>query len=119
MNQFKKLELYKQYMEAAGVNKDTAFPPLWRIFWRIGIKIPPPIFLGFLLNLLIFVGCNCLLYILITWVFRIFGGNDQTLKQPLFMLGITLSMAVPAAYQQYELAKRHNLGSWVSFTGAP
>jgi hypothetical protein len=43
MTQSSKLDRYVQQMADAGVGKSTAFPPLWRFLWRIGIQAPPPI----------------------------------------------------------------------------
>jgi membrane associated rhomboid family serine protease len=30
-----------------GVGAYTAAPPLFRLFWALGLKVPPPLFLGF------------------------------------------------------------------------
>ena len=34
-------------LQARGVNPYTTAPPLFRLLWRVGIQIPPPLFLGF------------------------------------------------------------------------
>jgi Family of unknown function (DUF6404) len=30
-----------------GVDSDTAAPPLFRLFWKLGLHLPPPFFLSF------------------------------------------------------------------------
>jgi hypothetical protein len=30
-----------------GVGSYTVAPPFWRLLWRLGLKVPPPFFLGF------------------------------------------------------------------------
>jgi len=30
-----------------GINQYTAAPPFWRFAWKLGIKLPPPYFMGF------------------------------------------------------------------------
>jgi hypothetical protein len=35
-------------LEATGVSQYTIVPPVFRLFWAIGIEIPPPLFMGFL-----------------------------------------------------------------------
>jgi hypothetical protein len=30
-----------------GVSSDTAAPPLFRLFWKLGLEFPPPLFLRF------------------------------------------------------------------------
>ena len=32
-------------MDAAGVPSGLSQPPLWRLLWRLGVKIPPPLFM--------------------------------------------------------------------------
>lgn len=33
-------------MDAAGVKPGLSRPPLWRLLWRLGVEIPPPLFMS-------------------------------------------------------------------------
>ena len=35
------------FIESKGVRRSTAAPPLYRLFWRMGLKVPPPLMTGF------------------------------------------------------------------------
>lgn len=47
MKEHEKLEAMYRHMDALAVPRATAFPPAWRLMWRIGWHVPPPLFLGF------------------------------------------------------------------------
>lgn len=42
-----KIDAAVAYLKARKVGGSTAAPPLWRLFWALGIHVPPPHFLGF------------------------------------------------------------------------
>jgi hypothetical protein len=119
LTQSSKLESYKKHMAAAGVSKFAAFPPLWRMFWRIGIRIPPPVFLGFLSNTMIFGGFFGFFFASCNWLLRNFGvfdGSGASAPWLALIAGVPFGLAM--AYEQYTLAKKHNVGSWDEFPGA-
>jgi len=116
MNQTSKLESYKQHMAAAGVSRFAALPPLWRLFWRLGIKIPPPVFLGFATNALIFGGYFGLSFGLTMWLLHGLGVLDS----PVFstpwiasIVGVPFGLAM--ASEQRTLANKFQLGAWAEF----
>ena len=118
MTQSSKLDRYVQQMADAGVGKSTAFPPLWRLLWRIGIQAPPPIFLGFFPLALIFGGSFGVIFSGVTWLFQDFGLMRQPLMSPpLFALFAGIPYGLAMAYYHRGLAKQHNLGSWAAFSG--
>ena len=47
MKEHEKLEALYRHMEELGVPRTTAFPPSWRILWRLGWYVPPPLFVRF------------------------------------------------------------------------
>lgn len=47
MKEHEKLEALYRHMESLGVPRETAFPPAWRVLWRLGWHVPPPLFVGF------------------------------------------------------------------------
>jgi hypothetical protein len=46
----KKLDLFLIDMDKRGVGRLTAAPPVYRFLWKVGIKIPPPLFASLLWN---------------------------------------------------------------------
>lgn len=122
MTHSSKLESYEQRMAAAGVNKFSALPPLWRILWRLGIRIPPPVFLGFVPNALIFGGFFSLVFVLLTWLLQGPGVFDNTLAGAPWVAAIAgVPFGLFMAFEHRALARRHNLGAWAAFSsgGAP
>ena len=42
-----KLERMQKHLAGLGISPSTAAPPIWRLLWRLGIELPPPLFMGF------------------------------------------------------------------------
>ena len=51
MRQLDKIHLAVEDLRARGVRKSTAAPHFYRLLWRLGIAVPPPLFLSFHLTL--------------------------------------------------------------------
>ena len=118
MTRPQKLERYKQHMKARGVSGSTAFPPAWRLLWRLGLELAPPPFLSFA-SLALFTGVPFgLLFALGVWLLESIGLRDMSVGEPLWAALITgpLFGLFMAAYYR-RLARKHSLGPWVEFTG--
>lgn len=118
MTQSGKIESYKQHMAAKGVDEITAFPPAWHILWSLGIKIPPPLFLGFVPLALIAGGSFGPLFALFAWLFGNRGFREMPASEALWIALITGALfgLTMAAYYRH-LARKHGLGSWTAFSG--
>lgn len=116
MTQSSKLKSYKQHMAAIGVTEATAFPPAWHMLWSIGIKLPPPPFLGFVSLALIAGGFFGPLFGLGAWVLGNRGVREMPADEALWVAVITGAAfgLLMAAYYRH-LARKHNLGSWAAF----
>jgi hypothetical protein len=44
-----KIDAAVAFLASRGVPAKSAAPPAWRFFWRLGLNVPPPHFLGFFL----------------------------------------------------------------------
>lgn len=119
MTHQEKLEIMYRHMALLGVPKSTAAPPAWRILWRLGVGVPPPLFASFIPCALAMGAGFALLWGLLMWV--ILWGRQGML------LGMSAAAALTAgalfglimgAYFRY-LARKHRLPSWESYTGAP
>jgi hypothetical protein len=47
MTNDEKIEYYLRDMRQRGVGKFRAAPPIYRLLWRLGIKVRPPVFASF------------------------------------------------------------------------
>ncbi|MDF7809069.1 DUF6404 family protein [Pontiellaceae bacterium B12219] len=56
MNFKDKIESLEKFLIESGEKKGLASPPLFRLFWKLGSNIPPPLFLSFKMNALCFGG---------------------------------------------------------------
>ncbi|UWX03491.1 hypothetical protein H1235_10200 [Pseudoxanthomonas sp. NC8] len=64
-----KLERMRKHMLALGVSPSTAAPPLWKLLWRLGIDLPPPLFMGFWHTALLMGSFFGLFWGLFMWLF--------------------------------------------------
>lgn len=114
----KKIESYKQHMADKGVSGATAFPPAWRLLWSMGIRVPPPPFLGFVSLTLLGGGLFGSLFGLFEWLYGNRGLREMPAVEGLWIALITGSLfgLIMAAYYRH-LARKHGLGPWASFRG--
>lgn len=106
-----------RHMDAIGIGRSTAAPPLWRLLWRVGMDVPPPLFLSFRAAALIMgstfgLGWLCLVWLL-PW-------QRQELRLDVVLASSLLAGAwfgvVMAAYMRW-LARRHALPLWSAYDG--
>ncbi len=55
-------------LEAKGVRKSTCAPPLFRLLWKLGVKVPPPHMAGFAFNSLLMGGFFGVFWSLLMWL---------------------------------------------------
>lgn len=112
-----KLERMRAHMAALGIPASTAMPPLWKVLWRLGFEVPPPLFMGFggiTLVLGGFFGCFWgLMMWLLLWSRE--GMSVWFALAAAFAAGVLFGVAM-AAYLR-RLARRHRLPAWDGYTG--
>ena len=112
-----KEKLKKMYKELPqkGIRKFKFAPPIYRLLWKMNIKIPPPHFSSF-----IFLFLFNFLYFLI--FMGIFGGLWLFWRQenlsinyllPLFVISILFGLSTGGHYK-YS-ARKHNLPLWKDY----
>jgi len=119
MRSSRRVESYKQYMMSRGVGVATAFPPAWQMLWSIGIKLPPPPFLGFASLALVAGGIFGPLFGFSVWLLGNRGVREMTANEALwvaFITGAAFGLAMAAYYR--HLARKHRLGSWAAFAAS-
>ena len=116
MNTSSKIDRLIANMAAAGIPKGDAFPPLWRVLWIVGVKLPPPLFLGFFPIALVFGGYFGLGFAFITWLLQGVGFLGVPAFPPsLYGLLTGIPFGLYMASQYRDLAEKHNLGTWSEF----
>jgi Family of unknown function (DUF6404) len=115
-----KIDFLLRHMDTLGVPRSTAAPPVWRMFWRLGVPATPPLFLGFLTLTL----CISLLFAF-SWGILIWLASSLWTDFPVSILilsggavlaGLFFGLFMAAHFR--TIAKRHNLGPWSEYVGA-
>ena len=112
-----KLKQMQRHLASVGVPPTTSAPPLWRLLWRLGIQIPPPLFTRFL-PLALFMGI----------LFGAFWGLFMWLflwSRQSIAIGIILGASAVAgllfglcmADYFRHLARKHHLPLWADYAG--
>lgn len=118
MTHQEKLEAMYPHMEAIGVPKGTAAPPLWRLLWRMGIELPPPLFNSFASNALILGAFFGVCWSLAMWI-MVWARQDVPFKVlALLVLLSGVGFGVFMAVYLRRLARRHRLTDWSAYAGA-
>ena len=119
MTQSSKIESYTQHMAAKGIGESTAFPPAWHMLWSVGVKLPPPPFLGFVSLTLIAGGMFGPLFALGAWLLGNRGAREMPASEALWValaMGAVFGLIMAAYYR--NLARKHRLGSWAAFSAS-
>ena len=66
MNYDEKVKYFIDDMGRRGIGKWTAAPLLYRLLWKLGLKVPPPVFNKPMARLLTFVTCVIFIGLLLT-----------------------------------------------------
>jgi Family of unknown function (DUF6404) len=120
MTHSEKLQKLLEHAPKLGISPYTAAPPLYRLLWRLGIEIPPPLFAAFLPNAFLMGGFFTCSWGLFMCLF-IWAGDGKVsaffaLQASLFaglMFGITMAL-----YLRYK-ARQLNLPPWSEYSGRP
>ena len=48
MTHQEKIALMYRHTDALGISRGTVAPPAWRLLWKMGLEVPPPLFAPFL-----------------------------------------------------------------------
>lgn len=119
MNHEVKLQALYRHMDTLGVPRSTVAPPAWRLLWRMGLEVPPPLFIPFLPAALGFGGFFGLFWGATMWLFFWMrqGASLALVLGASLLTGVCFGL-IMAAYLR-AVAKRHNLPAWSEYTGAP
>ena len=120
MDHQEKVQAMYHHMDALGVARSTAAPPAWRLLWRAGINIPPPLFIPFLpaaVGMGAFFGFfwGALMWFFFFWMRQ--GASVEIVGAASLLAGVLFGLLM-ATYLRV-IADRHNLPRWPEYAGAP
>lgn len=106
------------HMTALGIARSTSLPLLWTLLWRLGVDVPPPLFLPFWRLVVWMGGAFALAWGAVMWLF-VWSSYDI---RPVFGFAMAAAGgivfgAVMAVYYRH-LARKHRLPAWDDYTGA-
>ena len=103
------------FIESRGVRRSTAAPPLYRLFWRVGLKVPPPLMAGFWAIALLMGGFFGLFWGLLMWLLM-WGRNSMPLAfaAALALVAGTLFGLLMAAVLRLQ-ARNKQIPVWKDF----
>lgn len=119
MEHREKVQRMTSHMAAVGISRSTAAPPAWRLLWRLGIDVPPPLFMSFgtlaVTTGLVF----AVTMALVGWWMRSPDGTDLVAEVVLVpaVAGAVFGLAMAVLYRGW--AKQHRLPRWSEYRGQP
>ena len=119
MTHQEKLEEMYRHMAILRVSRLTAAPPAWRLLWRFGVEVPPPLFAPFMPSALAMGAFFGLFWGLFMWAFLwARQGMPVSLMVATALTAGALFGFIMATYFRH-LARKHKLPPWAEYTGAP
>ena len=117
MTHSEKLEQMQKHLAEIGVSPSTAAPPIWKLLWRLGIDIPPPLFMGFWSSAAFMGTFFGVFWGILMWLI-LWSRQDMpislALAAPAFA-GVLFGLCMAAYFR--HLAHKHKLPSWAAYTG--
>jgi hypothetical protein len=110
-----KLQAALDLLASTGIWRSSYAPPIYRFFWLIRVRIPPPHFMGFKANLLISGSLFGSLWGIFTW-YTILSHSGASPLIAIFsgiFAGLFFGLCM-ALYYRYS-ARKKNIPSWKSF----
>ena len=115
MEQREKIEAAVRDLRGRGVGAFTAAPPIFRWLWRLGVGVPPPLFIPFGKSAIALGVAFAVLWPAVGWLLR--GGqflDSLPVEAATALLGGTLFGISMAGYYRYR-ARRLRLPAWEQY----
>ena len=119
MNHREKLERMYRHTDALGIGRSTVAPPAWRLLWRLGAEVPPPLFAPFLPMALATGGFFALGWGLVMWL-GFWSRQGMTFGSAVMLslaAGAIFGLVMAGVYRY--LARKHGLPAWAEYRGVP
>ena len=115
MTQSQKLKDIQKQLVDLGVSPSAAAPPIWRLLWRLGIDIPPPLFMTFWASALFMGTLFGVLWGLFMW-FVFWNRQSMSIELAIGVAafsGVLFGLGMATYYR--NLAKKHKLPAWAGY----
>jgi Family of unknown function (DUF6404) len=118
MTHSEKLKKLYEHAPSLGISPYTLAPPIYRLFWRLGLEVAPPLFSAFLTNVLLMGGFFASAWGLCMWLFAwsFLGNISPVIVLPFALIAGGLFGVIMALYSRYK-AKQLKLPPWSQYTG--
>jgi hypothetical protein len=110
-----RLQQALMFIESKGVRRSTAAPPLYRLFWRMGLKVPPPLMAGFWAIALLMGGFFGLFWGVVMWLLM-WGRNGMPLAFAALLAlvaGVLFGLLMAAVLRSQ--ARNKQIPAWKDF----
>ena len=118
MTHQEKLERMYRHTDALGISRATVAPPAWRLLWKMGLEVPPPLFAPFLPMALATGSFFAVAWGLLMWLG--FWARQGMPLAGMFVsalaAGVLFGLIMAGIYR--HLARKHGLPSWADYRGA-
>lgn len=112
-----KLDVMYRHMARIGVPASTAAPSAWRLLWRLGVEVPPPLFTPFWTGALAMGTVFGVFWGLLMWAIQwAHQGMPLSLMAVLTLLAGVLFGLSMAVYFRH-VSRKHRLPRWTEYTG--
>ncbi|MDF7809583.1 DUF6404 family protein [Pontiellaceae bacterium B12219] len=111
-----KIQTVEKMLVERGEKKRLASPPLFRLFWKLGWKIPPPLFQSFKINFLCFGGSFSVIMGIIYYF--MLGMRSEHHDPQLDIIAILVSglfFGLATAWTIEKKKQKLNLSKWDQF----
>jgi len=107
-----KLDSALAMVAATGIWRSSYAPPLYRLFWRVGLFLPPPHFASFGFNFIFMTAWFGVVWGAIMWfsVWSQYSGSGVVAAVVAVVAGVLFGLAM-AAYYRYG-ARKYKLPLW-------
>lgn len=112
-----KIQAMRAHLATRQIAAGVAAPPFWRLLWKLGIPLRPPLFLGFVPLALL---CGGFFAVLWGLVMYLASWRAQATPLPTMLLGMLIAGALfgtimATVYRRH--ARRLQLPAWRHYTG--
>lgn len=118
MTHDQKLELMYRHTDALGISRATVAPPAWRLLWKLGVQVPPPLFAPFLPMALAMGSFFGIGWGLVMWLafWSRQGMPLGVVALAALAAGALFGLIMAGIYRR--MARKHGLTSWADYRGA-
>lgn len=115
MTQHEKIDFAVSDLEKRGVKRNTIAPPLYRLLWKLGVPIAPPVFNPFVINFLVWGGYFAAFMGVTMGSYEHWRGEDTShVPVTALLSGMLFGLWMATVY--FAEARKLSLPKWKDFT---